>query len=681
MVGRCIDGRYQLEAEIGVGGLGSVYRAQHTKLQRAVAVKLLHESCGSDVLQRRRFEREAKALAALEHPNIVAILDYGVSENRPYLVMELLEGETLAQRLKRGPIPIKPALSIAQQLLEALSFMHGAGLVHRDVKPSNVFLQRLPNGRERVKVLDFGLAKFTAPTVTGSDPTLTRDGTIVGTPAYMSPEQATGDMVDARGDVYAVGVIVFQMLSGRLPFEGDAIELIRSHLVATVPALERLRPDRQIDDALDALIQRAMAKRREERFSDAAEMLRGLFAIAPASLDPQLPEREAISMAMAEVDSLTGDLLIALDDSNDVPTAVRSARSRPGIIARSVAWLRRGVRRLLVASVRVVAGVSVLLVLTTVAIITLLFRSDADRADLVALQQRVSDRFVQRSFRNNQPAEAASRHVPNHAPGTGSRHGDGTDSLAVPRAPSPPAAAPPGGLDDSALALQHAPADDHAAATRPETAGTAAPPAQPANTGAVVANGEPSAHDMPAAPQAEPFDVALATAPTPEPSQPMAASANETHTPEVVPGPPPARNPWAPGVPRELRLVRKLVATGGRVGERSALALRAYNQEHLDDPRGHLLLGQLYMNRLWRPDALAQFAAALQLDLSARGAPELLPALLALVIQGKVANQAEKLIIKSYGSEALSAVDEAIANLKDPSATARLQALRLRLGT
>jgi serine/threonine protein kinase len=187
LIGRSLDERYVIEAEIGVGGLGSVYRATHTKLQRPVVVKLLHENGGVHALQSRRFEREAKALAGLEHPNIVAILDYGVSDNRPYLVMELLEGETLAQRLKRGPLPLKPALSVARQLLEALAFMHGAGLVHRDVKPSNVFLQRLQSGRERVKVLDFGLAKFTAPSLPGADPTLTRDGTIVGTPAYMSP--------------------------------------------------------------------------------------------------------------------------------------------------------------------------------------------------------------------------------------------------------------------------------------------------------------------------------------------------------------------------------------------------------------------------------------------------------------------------------------------------------------
>src|SRR5262245_42900584 len=176
----------------------------------------MHESFGESQVQRGRFAREAKALAALQHPNIVAVLDYGVSDARPYLVMELLEGETLAQRLQRGPLPLDRALQIIQQLLEALAFMHRSKLVHRDVKPSNVFLQRTRDGYDRVKVLDFGLAKFTAETA-ASDPTLTRDGAIVGTPAYMSPEQATGEEVDARSDVYTAGVIMFRTLSGRLP--------------------------------------------------------------------------------------------------------------------------------------------------------------------------------------------------------------------------------------------------------------------------------------------------------------------------------------------------------------------------------------------------------------------------------------------------------------------------------
>ena len=685
LVGRCIDERYQLEAEIGVGGLGSVYRALHTKLQRPVAVKLLHESCGSDVLQRRRFEREAKALAALEHPNIVAILDYGVSENRPYLVMELLEGETLAQRVKRGPIPIKPALSIAQQLLEALSFMHNAGLVHRDVKPSNVFLQRLPNGRERVKVLDFGLAKFTAPSVAGSDPTLTRDGTIVGTPAYMSPEQATGDMVDARGDVYAAGVIIFQMLSGHLPFEGDAIQLIRSHLVATVPTLDRLRPDSEIDAALDALIQRSMAKRREERFVDAAEMLGALLAIAPISLPPQA-DQESNSTALAEVDPRTGEMVIALDDTNDAPTAVRMtrpARPKAGIVTRSVGRLRSAIRRLLFAGVRVVAGVSMVLVLAAVALIALLFRSDADRADLVALQRRVSDRLVERSFRTTEPTKGQ--------PGSKApKLNAGGGAIVGAHGSSSPLAAPGPAWRDQAKQAAGDPSAASLTTTATSAASETAAPAPADNALPAQLNAQGSA-------EALALPSGLATTATPMASaaalgDPPPTAAHDDHdndndndnaprAPDGVPGPPAARNPWLPTVPRELRLFRKLVANGGRAGERTALALRTYNQQHADDPRGHLLLGQLYINRFWRPDALAQFAIALQLDLSVRGAPEVLPALVDLVVQGKVAPQAERLIIKSFGSEALVSVDAALAKERDPSVIARLQALHSRLGS
>ena len=645
LVGRCIDERYQLEAEIGVGGLGSVYRALHTKLQRPVAVKLLHENYGSDLLQRRRFEREAKALAALGHPHIVAILDYGVSENRPYLVMELLEGETLAQRLKRGQIALKPALSIAQQLLEALAFMHNAGLVHRDVKPSNVFLQRMPNGRERVKVLDFGLAKFTAPTVAGSDPTLTRDGTIVGTPAYMSPEQATGDMVDARGDVYAVGVILFQMLAGKLPFEGDAIQLIRSHLVATVPTLEQIRPEGPASSAIDTLIQRAMAKQREERFADAGEMLRALLMQAPSNADLTTPKvQEPSGSTLADIDPLTGELMIALDDSNDAPTAVRSSLPAPTVPARAFRWLRKLVRRALLTGVRVVAAVSVVLVALAIAIVTLLFREPADRADLVKLQQRVSDRLVERSFRGQTSQPTAHK-----------------AAASVPPTPIAPA------KDGKTPAVS-----------------TAAGTASPAGSEALIATTDTTqltAMPPTAAPSVvEPSPPAAAPDPAPPSAEAVPPAANELRPPDV-PGPPPARNPWNAGTPKELRALRKLVGAGGRAGERAALALRAYNQEHVEDARGHLLLGQLYYNRLWRSDALAQFATALQLDLSARGAPEVLPTLIDLVLQSKVSNQAERLIVKSYGSEALTAVDEAIAKEKDPTAVARLRLLRSRLGS
>jgi serine/threonine-protein kinase len=278
-MGRTLDGRYRLETEIGAGGLGVVYRATHEKLDKPVAVKLLHAHCGENEVMRGRFEREARALASLDHPNIVAVTDYGIADDTPYLVMELLEGETLAERLAYGPLDQTSAETLAGSLLRALAFVHARGLVHRDVKPGNVFLQTMPDGSERLKVLDFGLAKLVSPFGDSRDATLTRAGTVVGTPAYMSPEQASGEAADARSDVYAAGVIILQMLAGRLPFTGDAIEQLRSHLIAPVPKLVQLCSSRLSHPEFDAFIERAMTKRREERFDNAQDMLLALEAL------------------------------------------------------------------------------------------------------------------------------------------------------------------------------------------------------------------------------------------------------------------------------------------------------------------------------------------------------------------------------------------------------------------
>ncbi|HEX4353750.1 MAG TPA: serine/threonine-protein kinase, partial [Polyangiales bacterium] len=302
--GRSLDGRYRLDGEIGAGALGVVYRATHEKLAKPFAVKLLHAHCGENAVMRGRFEREAKMLASLDHPNIVAVTDFGIAEDAPYLVMELLEGETLADRLARGPLDQQHAAQLSEALLRALAFVHARGLVHRDVKPGNVFLQKLPDGSERLKVLDFGLAKLTAAVNDNEDPTLTRAGSIVGTPAYMSPEQASGEEADARSDVYAAGVIVIQMLAGRLPFLGDAIDQLRSHLVAPVPTLAELSANRVGTPAFDAFVARAMAKRREERFANAAEMLTALEAMP----QPWFSESDAaISSALGIASTLVAE--------------------------------------------------------------------------------------------------------------------------------------------------------------------------------------------------------------------------------------------------------------------------------------------------------------------------------------------------------------------------------------
>lgn len=303
--------------------------------------------------------------------------------------MELLEGETLSRRLQRERMQTESALWITRQLLAALAFVHRSGLVHRDLKPSNVFLQRLKSGFERVKLLDFGLAKFTVPVLAGAEATLTRDGTIVGTPAYMSPEQASGDTVDARGDVYAVGVILYRMLSGRLPFEGDATDQLRGHLVAPVPALELLHAA-AADPALEALIQRSMAKGRTERFEDAADMLRSLLELAPKYQIDTAPIRVWTDLVSEDV--ATSDWLMHLDDSNEIPT-----RPRPGTREGPRRRLSRRVRRAVRLGARVVSTTSVLLVGAALALLTYLLQDDAARAELAAIHRRVTARVVERA--------------------------------------------------------------------------------------------------------------------------------------------------------------------------------------------------------------------------------------------------------------------------------------------
>jgi eukaryotic-like serine/threonine-protein kinase len=278
--GRVLDDRYRIVAELGSGGVGVVYRAEHLQLGRPVAVKLLHSEFGASQNQVLRFEREARTLASLSHPNIVTVTDYGVTDGMPYLVMELLEGCSLQELLRdEGALDPERALDITRQALRALAFAHAQGLVHRDLKPGNIFLQRLPDDPHHVRILDFGLAKFVTGDAAADVAALTRTGAVFGTPAYMAPEQASGDAVDASTDVYALGVVLFEMLAGRRPFVGNMGELLKHHLLSPVPSLHEVHAGRVASPELDRFLRISMGKRREERFSDAGAMLGALDAL------------------------------------------------------------------------------------------------------------------------------------------------------------------------------------------------------------------------------------------------------------------------------------------------------------------------------------------------------------------------------------------------------------------
>jgi predicted Ser/Thr protein kinase len=292
LVGHVFEGRYQVERKIGQGGIGVVYCAIDTKLAgRRVAVKVLSELMGMRKSQRRRFEREAKALAALNHPNIVSVTDYGVADETPYFVMELLEGRSLSELLaEEGPLDADRALHLMKQLLAGLSYVHERGIVHRDLKPGNVFVQELLGMGERIKLLDFGLAKILDP---GDDAsTLTRTGEVFGTPGYMPIEQLLGNAVDTRADVYSACVMLYELLSGRKPYVGGLPELVQGQLAGNVPRLADADTGRVAHAELDALFARGLCAA-ETRYRDAHALSAALAALpSPCVMLQSAAERE-----------------------------------------------------------------------------------------------------------------------------------------------------------------------------------------------------------------------------------------------------------------------------------------------------------------------------------------------------------------------------------------------------
>lgn len=231
-------GPYEVLALAGAGAMGQVYRARDTRLDRTVAIKVLPPGVASDPARRARFRHEGRAVSALNHPHICTLYDVGSEDGLEYLVMEYLEGETLAGRLTRGPVPLEEALEHAIQMADALAYAHVRGFIHRDLKPANVMLTAAG-----AKLLDFGIAKLERRATTSNDPSLTAEGFIVGTIAYMAPEQLRGTGVDARSDIFSFGAMLYEMFTGRRAFQGASqTSVIAAILEDDPPAISTLQP-------------------------------------------------------------------------------------------------------------------------------------------------------------------------------------------------------------------------------------------------------------------------------------------------------------------------------------------------------------------------------------------------------------------------------------------------------
>ncbi|HEY7958056.1 MAG TPA: serine/threonine-protein kinase [Polyangia bacterium] len=301
MIGRVLGGRYRLSERLGQGGMGTVYRALHLLMDKPVAVKILRAELAGDNEAVARFHREARSASRLDHDHCIRVTDFGQSDDGLlFLVMELLDGTSLGHVTRRGPIPAARAAAIGVAVAEALAHAHEQGIIHRDLKPDNVFLARRARGRELVKVLDFGLAKLVADGALG--PSITRDGTVFGTPEYMAPEQAEGDKLDGRTDLYALGIILYQLVTGDVPFRaGNFVALLTKQVTeAPLPPRER-RPDLDIPAELEAAILRCLAKSPEARYRAAHELADALepLAAGDSSQLMLLPTREGSPLSGA----------------------------------------------------------------------------------------------------------------------------------------------------------------------------------------------------------------------------------------------------------------------------------------------------------------------------------------------------------------------------------------------
>jgi serine/threonine-protein kinase len=317
--GVVLDGRYKIVQALAEGAMGAVYRGERVGLGREVAIKVMHEVLPGELSARERFDREAQLMAKLTHPHCVSVIDYGVHEGKPYLVMELVRGKSLFELINaEGTLPVRRAADIVRQILAGLAHAHELGIVHRDIKPANVMVSPKEALGDHVQILDFGLARLREHS------TQLTAGIAVGTPSYMAPEQCRGAPADARVDIYACGVVLFEMIAGRKPFVSqDPLEVVRKHLNDPPPRLADVLPGDHGE--LEEIVRIALAKQARDRYQTSVEMA--------AAIELAVPTARPASGggAVAELPMIGSSAILAVEEPSAAapPPAHEPAREPP----------------------------------------------------------------------------------------------------------------------------------------------------------------------------------------------------------------------------------------------------------------------------------------------------------------------------------------------------------------
>jgi serine/threonine protein kinase len=618
-IGAVLGGRYRITTLLGEGGMGLVYRGERLQLGKPVAIKFLHTPYSRSQKFVARFEREARAMSKLSHPHLVSVIDFGVQE-APYIVMDFVTGSTVRDVLDSGPVPVARALSIARQVLFGLSHAHSEGVIHRDIKPGNIMLAELAGIGDHVRIFDFGLAKLHDSESEGDMST----ASIVGTPAYMAPEQARAEKIDARVDLYATGVVLFELLTGQKPFQGDdAYTVLCMQRDKPPPKLRSLAP--QLSQELEAVVAHALEKEVDKRIQTAAEFITALDAVPEATGRPSSEHvaSDAIGFAKTQHQLHAPKLNPArIEDSTEGSLAgMPIAESRP----------RRSSARVWMMLVFIAVGACAFVILRVAPRSLTEQMMSFGREESPAADAPFSARAPEGALRP--PAAAPVAEAPAAEP-----------PAAAPTEPPPEPAPEP--------ALEEPPAE-------PVAAPSEAAPTVPAQVAA--------APEPPPAPEAA-DDESEAAGSDEELSEAMLAAAdealNETSESEAKIVEP------APSNPVSLATVHALIRqnkTGQAMGVIQVLRRKSPKSAELP-----YLLGDLYFDRHWWSDGLAKYREAIRLGPGYRKKASIQRNAILALSDDRTYPRARALLVKDIGRTAVPRLKKAAKS--DPSRSVRKRA-------